>query len=344
MITPQSSSQLRPVLEVSGLGTQFQTRHGAFKAIDDVSFSVGRGEVLGIVGESGSGKSVTAYSIMRLIESPGRVVSGSVQLSGTDLLKLSEKEMRAVRGGRIAMVFQDPMSTLHPMLTVEQQMVDAIRAHRPLSRQQARDIALEALESVRIPSAADRLSAYPHQLSGGTRQRVAIAIAMSNKPEVIIADEPTTALDVTTQAQILAEMRELCSSSGTSLIWITHDLAVVAGLAHRVAVMYAGQIVEQGTVRQILEQPAHPYTNGLLASVPSRNRESRRLVQIPGNVASAWSAPGCRFAPRCNRREGDCENPVSITNKRDGRQVRCLHPVISAAPTLSGKGKQYEHA
>jgi peptide/nickel transport system ATP-binding protein len=333
-----------PVLEVAGLTTQFRTRHGLVNAVSGVDLSVERGEVLGIVGESGSGKSVTAYSIMRLIQQPGSITAGSVKLAGTELLALSERDMRAVRGGRMAMVFQDPMSTLHPMLTIEQQMVDAIRAHRSVRRRQARDVALEALESVRIPSAANRLGAYPHQLSGGTRQRVAIAIAMSNKPEVIIADEPTTALDVTTQAQILSEMRDLCRTSGTSLIWITHDLAVVAGLAHRVAVMYAGQIVEQGTVKQLLQSPAHPYSSGLLASVPSKNRGSRRLAQIPGNVASAWQAPGCRFAPRCTHRQADCDQPVPITVLRDARQLRCFHPITYQDSAAQGAGKQYELA
>lgn len=322
--TVTSKSERPPVLTVEGLRTEFESERGTIAAVDGVSFTLGRGEVLGIVGESGSGKSVTGYSIMGLIDPPGRIVAGSIRLFGDDILALGENERRALRGNRIAMVFQDPMAFLHPMLTIGRQMIDAIRAHRPISRRQARAEAADALEKVGVPSPRERLDAYPHQLSGGMRQRVAIAIALLNQPDVIIADEPTTGLDATIQAQILHEMQKLVAQTGTALIWITHDLAVVASLADRVAVMYAGSIVEQGAIDDVLYRPAHPYTAALLASVPSRSKGAKRLPQIPGSLGSAHFLSGCRFQPRCSLAQEECSARPVLREVSTGHQTACF--------------------
>jgi peptide/nickel transport system ATP-binding protein len=318
-----------PVLEVEGLRTWFHTRAGVVKAVDDVSFCVGRGEVLGLVGESGSGKSMTGYSIMGLIDPPGRIVEGRVALSGQDLRSLGAEELRRLRGSRMAMIFQDPMMTLNPVLRIDTQMVEAILAHEAVSREAALDRAREALGKVGIPSPDERLRAYPHQFSGGMRQRVAIAIALLNRPDLIIADEPTTALDVTIQGQILYEMQTLARESGAALIWITHDLSVIAGLADRVCVMYAGRIVESGTVVDVLGSPAHPYTSGLLDSVPGRNRRGSRLRQIPGMTPSLLDLPaGCAFRERCERAAGPCEAAPETCAIAPGRAVRCHFPLL----------------
>jgi peptide/nickel transport system ATP-binding protein len=321
-----------PTLRVRGLQTQFATRAGMAKAVDDVSFDVGRGQIMGLVGESGSGKSMTGYSILGLIDPPGQVVAGEVLLTlqngeTVDLRRLPPKEMQHMRGNRVAMIFQDPMMTLNPVLRIDTQMIEAIQAHFPVSRPDAMARALAALAKVGIPSPAERLVAYPHQFSGGMRQRVAIAIAMINQPDLIIADEPTTALDVTIQGQILSEMQTLCRESGTALIWITHDLSVVAGLADTLAVMYAGRIVEQGTVEQVLNQPRHPYTHGLMASNPSRNPRGQPLRQISGMTPSLLNLPmGCAFAPRCGFADDACHERPPLRHW-DGRQLRCVHPV-----------------
>ena len=256
------------LLEVDRLRTHFFTRAGVVKAVDDVSFIVRKGEVVGLVGESGSGKSMTGYSIMGLVDPPGRIVLGSIRLNGRDLRKLSPEQMRQLRGNRIAMIFQDPMMTLNPVLSIAAQMIETILAHENVSHDAALSRARDALVKVGIPSPDERLNAYPHQFSGGMRQRVAIAIALLNNPDLIIADEPTTALDVTIQGQILFEMQKLTRETGAAMIWITHDLSVVAGLADCVCVMYAGRIVEQGTVVDVLTQPRHPYTQGLMRAVP----------------------------------------------------------------------------
>ena len=283
-------------LDVRHLRTHFFTRDGVAKAVEDISFSLGSGEVLGLVGESGSGKTVTGFSILGLVDAPGKVVGGEILFKGRDLLKLSEEEMRKVRGNQLAMVFQDPMMTLNPVLRIDTQMIEAIQAHQNLGKVAARELARDALGKVGIASPDERLRAYPHQFSGGMRQRVAIAIALLNKPDLIIADEPTTALDVTIQGQILHEVQRLCRETGTSLIWITHDLAVVAGLAERICVMYAGTIVEAGSVDQVLDPPLHPYSKGLIESVPSHNQRGMRLNQIPGMTPSLLSLPeGCAF-------------------------------------------------
>jgi peptide/nickel transport system ATP-binding protein len=319
-----------PLLSVSGLRTHFFTRAGVVKAVDDVSFEVGRGEVLGLVGESGSGKSITGYSIMGLVDPPGRVVAGNMVLEGLHLSALPAEEMRQLRGNRVAMIFQDPMMTLNPVLRIDTQMTEAILAHERVSRDEARRRAEAALARVGIPSAQERLRGYPHQLSGGMRQRVAIAIAMLNKPDLIIADEPTTALDVTIQGQILYEMQKLTRETGAALIWITHDLSVIAGLADRVCVMYAGRIVEQGTTAEIIDAPAHPYTRGLLDSVPSNAPSREKLRQIPGMAPSPFDLPsGCPFRPRCAYATAQCEEtPEMRPLSASGRSLRCFHPLV----------------
>ncbi|HET9042949.1 MAG TPA: ABC transporter ATP-binding protein [Burkholderiales bacterium] len=314
-------------LKVENLRTHFFTRHGVVKAVDGVGFEVHAGRVLGLVGESGSGKSVTGFSILGLVDPPGRIVAGSILLKGRDLRALAPAQWRTIRGNRIAMIFQDPMMTLNPVLRIDTQMIEAVRAHDPVSVPAARERARDALARVGIPSPDERLAAYPHQFSGGMRQRVAIAIALLNKPDLIIADEPTTALDVTIQAQILAEAQKLCRESGTALIWITHDLAVIAGLADEVCVMYAGRIVERGTVDEVLDAPMHPYTRGLLESVPSRNRRGVPLAQIPGMTPSLVNLPlGCAFRERCSRATETCRTDPPLYNL-GGRHVRCFHPI-----------------
>ena len=320
-----------PTLRVENLRTHFFTRRGLVKAVEDVSFSVGPGKILGLVGESGSGKSMTGYSIMGLVDPPGRVVAGRILLGGRDLRTLAPGEMRKVRGNRIAMIFQDPMMTLNPVLRVDTQMVEAIQAHASVSRAAALERARYALARVGIASPDERLLAYPHQFSGGMRQRVAIAIALLNKPDLIIADEPTTALDVTIQGQILFEMQKLARESGTALIWITHDLSVIAGLADEICVMYAGRIVEHGSVDQVLDAPLHPYTHGLIASVPSRSRRGEPLRQIPGMTPSLLDlAPGCAFRERCTRADGACGEDPEMSTPVAGRQVRCFHPLTQS--------------
>ncbi len=317
-----------PTLVVEGLRTHFFTRRGVVKAVDDVSFQVAAGRVLGLVGESGSGKSMTGFSVMGLVDAPGRIVAGRIAFQGRNLVDASEEEWRSLRGNRIAMVFQDPMMTLNPVLRIDTQMIEAVRAHAKVSHAIARERAREALGQVGIPSPDERLSAYPHQFSGGMRQRVAIAIAILNKPDLIIADEPTTALDVTIQGQILFEMQKLCRETGTALIWITHDLAVVAGLADEICVMYAGRIVEQGPIDAVLDSPLHPYTLGLLGSVPSANRRGVPLRQIPGMTPAPINLPeGCTFRERCDRASAACIAAPALEPISVARSVRCFHPI-----------------
>jgi peptide/nickel transport system ATP-binding protein len=320
----------QPTLQVRNLRTHFATRTGVVKAVDDVSFTVSRGQVLGLVGESGSGKSVTGFSIIRLIDPPGRITGGSILYQGQDLAQRTEPEMRNLRGNRIAMIFQDPMMTLNPVLRIDTQMVETVLAHTKLTRKDARLKARDALGMVGIPSPEERLSAYPHQFSGGMRQRVAIAIALLHNPDLLIADEPTTALDVTIQAQILSEVQRLAVEHGTALIWITHDLSVVAGLADRIAVMYAGRIVEAGDAADVLDHPLHPYTAGLIGSVPSRNRRGHPLRQIPGMTPNLLALPtGCAFRTRCARADAACEREPSETT--GDHSARCFHPLETAA-------------
>jgi len=316
-------------LEVRGLETVFDTPKGPVAAVRDLSIRVGRGEIVGLVGESGSGKSVTGLSIMGLVDRPGRVAAGEILLNGEDLRKASPSRLRELRGNRMAMVFQDPMMTLNPVLRIDTQMIEAITAHDSgISRDQARLRCRDALGLVGIPSPDERLNAYPHQFSGGMRQRVAIAIAMLNNPDLIIADEPTTALDVTIQAQILSEMQKLCRERGTSMIWVTHDLTVVAELTDRLYVMYAGSVVEEGAVDDLLDAPRHPYTHGLIRSIPSGNTPGQRLFQIPGMTPPLDRMPrGCRFHPRCPHAQQDCLQPVALRMLDAGHGLRCNHPM-----------------
>jgi peptide/nickel transport system ATP-binding protein len=317
-----------PVLEIRDLVVEYKTRQGSLRAVDGVSFSVGKGEILGLVGESGSGKSITGLAVLGLIDEPGRITAGSIKLRGEELTTKSEDELTQLRGRDVSMVFQDPMNTLNPVLRVDTQMIEAIRAHEKISHRAACNRAREALVKVGITAPDERLASYPHQFSGGMRQRIAIAIALMHRPALLIADEPTTALDVSIQSQILAEVQALARDAGTALVWVTHDLSVVAGLADRVAVMYSGRIIEEGPVAEIIERPNHQYTAGLIASVPSRNRRGQPLKQIPGIAPSPLHRPeGCAFAPRCSAADAACSvSPPVLTGTGHMHWHRCFHP------------------
>jgi peptide/nickel transport system ATP-binding protein len=319
------------LLQVRDLRTHFETRAGTIKAVDGISFTLGRGEILGLVGESGSGKSVTGFSLIGLLDPPGRIAGGSVVFQGQELVGRSQAEMRKLRGKRIAMIFQDPAATLNPVLTIGQQMVMAVQAHGGTGQGEALALAERSLARVGIPDAATRLNAYPHEFSGGMRQRVAIAIALLHEPELIIADEPTTALDVSIQAQILAEMKTLAQESGTALIWISHDLAVVSSLADRVIVLYLGRIVEFGPVSDVLRAPLHPYTRGLLDSLPAMADPGQKLRQIPGSTPSPLHVtPGCPFAPRCAHADDLCRSePPAVGDQHHG--AFCHHALPAPA-------------
>ena len=317
------------LLDVRGLRTSFHTRDGIVRAVDGVDFHVDRGEVMGLVGESGCGKSVTSLSILRLIAPPGRIDGGQVLFDGHDLLTLGPREIRAIRGNRIAMIFQQPQSSLNPVYTAGLQIAEALEIHRSMKRRAARERALELMRMVGISDPRRRLDAFPHELSGGMAQRVMIAMALACEPELLIADEPTTALDVTIQAQILDLMRTLQRETGTSIILITHDLGVVAEMCDRVAVMYAGEIVEQADAISLFREPKHPYTQGLIASIPVLGEERDSLAVIPGNVPNLVDLPpACRFAPRCRVR---VERNVPYTTElhpallpvEPGHEVRC---------------------
>jgi oligopeptide/dipeptide ABC transporter ATP-binding protein len=302
--TPVDISQSQQLLQVEGLKTYFYTEDGVVKAVDGVDFEIGRGEVLGLVGESGCGKSVTSFSILRLVDKPGRIVGGKIKFEGRDLLEMDEKEMTKVRGNRISMIFQQPQSSLNPVFQIGDQIVEVIQIHSSMSKEQAWNKAVELLRLVGIPDAERKARAYPHQMSGGQAQRVMIAMALALNPMLLIADEPTTALDVTIQAQILDLMRDLRNTINTSVILITHDLGVIAEMADRVAVMYAGRIIEEAAVEDIFDEPMHPYTQGLIASVPVLGQVKDELDTIHGNVPNLIDLPkGCRFADRCDLRE-----------------------------------------
>jgi peptide/nickel transport system ATP-binding protein len=327
------------VLDVKNLQTVFFTNSGLFRAVDDVSFHVRRGETLAIVGESGCGKSVTALSIMRLVpDPPGRVVGGSVMLEGTDLLGLDEAEMRKVRGNRISMIFQEPMTSLNPVMRIGDQITEAVRLHRPISAREAWKQAIDMLRLVRIPEPERRAQEYPHQMSGGMRQRAMIAMALACRPALLIADEPTTALDVTIQAQILALIVDLQTRLGTGLILITHDLGVVAQTAQRVIVMYAGRKVEEATVEDLFDHPRHPYTRGLMASMPAviglDADNDAPLTEIPGMVPSLTNLPtGCAFAPRCRLAVERCRAEYPPLQDFDGHLAACWRAAeLAAAP------------
>lgn len=317
-----------PILDVSGLKTVFRLRGGAVHAVNNVSFSVAPGELLGVVGESGSGKSVTMMSLISLLpQPPAEIVSGTVRLHGEDLLTMKEDDLREVRGGRIGFVFQDPMTSLNPVYTIGYQLIEPLRKHKNMTKAQARIRATELLELVGIPDAEARLRDYPHQFSGGMRQRVMIAIALSCDPEVLIADEPTTALDVTIQAQILELVKELRQKLGMAIIWITHDLGVIAGIADRVIVMYGGQIVEQAPVDQLFADPQHPYTRALLETLPGVTGErAERLRTITGQPPALKAAPAsCSFSARCRHTRTRCENENPLLESLDGQHhVACF--------------------
>ncbi len=321
------------LLDVRGLTTSFATEEGAFNAVDGVSFTLAAGRTLGLVGESGCGKSVTALSIMGLVASPpGKIAAGEILFEGVDLLGLSPREMRDVRGDRIAMIFQEPMTSLNPAFTIGEQIVEGILRHRRIGREAAKRQAVEMLEHVRMPLPAKRFDDHPHRLSGGMRQRAMIAMALACKPRLLIADEPTTALDVTIQAQILELMRMLRDETGTAIILITHDLGVVAEIAQDVAVMYAGRIVEKAGVARLFAQPEHPYTIGLLGSIPKLHLRQERLPAIEGQVPSpAETPPGCRFAPRCPFVGARCrgEDPA-LRAIHAGQEAACLYAPLAA--------------
>ena len=319
----------KPLLEVKNLKTYFYTEDGIVRAVDGVNFDVYPGEVVGLVGESGCGKSVTSLSIMRLISKPGKVEQGEILLDGADLLKLSEKEMTKVRGNRISMIFQQPQTALNPVFKVGDQIAEVLSIHQNFGKEAGYKRAIEMLTLVGISDAERRVEAYPHELSGGMAQRVMIAMALACLPELLIADEPTTALDVTIQAQILDLIRELRKNMGTSVILITHDLGVVAEMCERVAVMYAGEIVEQAEVQDLFDKPLHPYTLGLIGSIPILGEIKERLEVIPGSVPNLVNLPpGCRFAPRCQARikhglEICTETKPDLIEARDNHFVRC---------------------
>ncbi len=318
------------LLEVADLKTQFPTRAGLVRAVDGVSFTIGEGELLGLVGESGCGKSITALSIMRLIYPPGKIVEGSIRFKGEELTKASDERLREIRGNDIAMIFQDPMTSLNPVYRVGEQIAEALRLHRRLDKKAAWNAAIEAMREVAIPSPERRVSDYPHQLSGGMRQRVMIAMALACDPELLIADEPTTALDVTIQAQILELLDGLRRSRKLAVLLITHDLGVVAEVADRVCVMYTGKVVEESGVDELFAYPKHPYTRGLLRSVPKLTEigiaKAERLQTIEGTVPSPTNLPfGCHFAPRCEHRMDICVSGyIPLTDLGSGVKVRCV--------------------
>lgn len=318
-----------PTLLVENLKTYFFTRAGVIKAVDDVTFSIHPGRTVGLVGESGSGKTVTAFSIIGLVDPPGRIVEGRILFQGENIIGLPKEQMRQLRGASISMIFQDSMTALNPVLRIDTQIVETLRAHKDMDEKTAYRQAVEALTHVGIPAPEVRLKSYPHEFSGGMRQRVAIAIAMLHGPSILIADEPTTALDVTIQAQILFETQKMLREKGTSLLWITHDLSVIAGLADEICVMYAGRVVEHGTVDEVIDSPLHPYTVGLIGSVPSRNRRGSPLHQIPGMMPSLLKLPtGCAFRERCARADALCLESPEVSEPVPGRRVRCFHPHV----------------
>jgi len=333
---PLIGDNAEPVLTVSGLKTYFFTRQGMVRAVDDVSFALKRGETLAIVGESGCGKSITALSLMRLIpDPPGRIVGGTITLDGVDLLSLDEQQMRAIRGQDISMIFQEPMTSLNPVMTIGRQIGEVLGLHENLNHAQIEAKVVDLLNLVRIPEARHRINDYPHQLSGGMRQRAMIAMALACNPKILVADEPTTALDVTVQAQILELIVDLQHKLGTAVILITHDLGLVAQTAQRVIVMYAGRKVEEATVEDLFDQPLHQYTRGLMASIPrlnlmrgEANAVGERLQEIPGIVPPLYGLPqGCVFAPRCARADDQCRSVYPpYEQKSPGHWTACWHP------------------
>ena len=330
---------MQTVLEIKNLSVSFRIEKQWVKAVEDVSFEVGAGETLGIVGESGCGKSVTSMATLHLLpEKTSRIDCGQVLYRGRDLAPLSNKEMSEIRGKEISMIFQDSMTSLNPVLTIGRQLAEAVSIHHPMPRQQANEKALELLRNVNIPSPEKRMKEYPHQLSGGMRQRVMIAMALAQNPSVIIADEPTTALDVTIQAQILDLMKELKQSSDAAILLITHDMGVVAEMSDRIMVMYAGMVMEYGSAGDIFKHPKHPYTQGLLASIPRKDRDVDTLYTIEGTVPTLQTMPkGCRFCTRCKEADERCRTECPPMFIADGRQVRCWKYCGCAEQTAAGE-------
>lgn len=313
------------LLEVKDLKTYFYTDEGVVKSVDGVSFSVDKGETLGVVGESGCGKSITSMSIMQLIGKPGKIVNGEIDFKGENLLNKDKEEMRKIRGKEIAMIFQEPMTSLNPVYTVGQQIMEAVLIHEDMTKEQARERAIQMLDLVKIPDAEKRLNSYPHEFSGGMRQRVMIAMALSCNPEFLICDEPTTALDVTIQAQILNLINELKEKTGTAVMMITHDLGVISEVADNVMVMYAGQVVEYTDVDTLFEKPLHPYTQGLISCIPKLGGQEEKLSTIKGMVPSFNDMPeGCLFCPRCEYAKDICRKERPELVDLDGHQVRCF--------------------
>lgn len=313
-----------PVLSVRDLHVDFSTRRGALKAIDGISFDIAPGEVLGVVGESGAGKSVTGSAVVGLIEPPGHISGGEIRLAGRRIDNLGAEEMRRVRGKEIGMIFQDPLTSLNPLYRIGDQLAETIRTHLPLSARAARARAIDLLADVGIPAPEQRIDSYPHEFSGGMRQRVVIALALAAEPKLVVADEPTTALDVSVQAQIIALIKKLCAERGTAVMLVTHDMGVIAETADQVAVMYAGRIVEKGPVADIIGQPMHPYARGLMSAIPSLVSDADRLVQIPGAMPRLASLPdGCAFHPRCDRCFDICTTLRPEPEPRGARRVAC---------------------
>jgi peptide/nickel transport system ATP-binding protein len=326
----------QPVLSVRDLRVEFVTRRGILKAIDDISFDIGKGEVLGVVGESGAGKSVTGSAVIGLIDPPGRIAGGEILLSGMRIDNLPPEEMRRVRGKRIGMIFQDPLTSLNPLYRVSEQLIETIRTHTNLSASAARKRAIDLLAEVGIPAPDKRIDSYPHEFSGGMRQRVVIALALCAEPELIIADEPTTALDVSVQAQIISLLKRLGREHGTAIMLVTHDMGVIAETADRVAVMYAGRIAEIGPVRDVVQNPLHPYAKGLMGAIPSLESETERLVQIPGSMPRLSAIPpGCPFNPRCpyvfDRCRVERPEPIQHSEHRVACHLYDQSPVRSEA-------------
>ncbi|MCS6854680.1 MAG: ABC transporter ATP-binding protein [Elioraea sp.] len=317
-----------PLLDVRNLRVEFPTRRGTLVAVDDISFSIEPGEVLGVVGESGAGKSITGAAIIRLIEPPGRIAGGEIWLAGRRIDNLPPDRMRSVRGREIGAIFQDPLTTLNPLYTIGRQLTETMQTHLGLGAKEARARAIRWLEEVGIPAPAERIDAYPHQFSGGMRQRVVIALALCAEPKLVIADEPTTALDVSIQAQVIALLKRLCRDHGTAVMLITHDMGVIAETADRVAVMYAGRIAEIGPVREVVKHPRHPYTEGLMGSIPPLSHRVRRLAQIEGAMPRLTDIPsGCAFHPRCPRAFDRCrrERPELMATDGPSRAACWLH-------------------
>jgi peptide/nickel transport system ATP-binding protein len=329
-----STMQPGPVLSVKDLVVEFPTRRGILRALDGVSFDVGPGEILGVVGESGAGKSITGSAIIGLLEPPGRIASGEIRLKGERIDNLPADRLNRIRGKRIGMVFQDPLTSLNPLFTVGQQLAETIQHHLRLGERESRQRAIDLLAEVGIPAPEARIDAYPHQFSGGMRQRVVIALALCAEPDFVIADEPTTALDVSVQAQVIEVFRKLCRERGTSAILITHDMGVIAEAADRVAVLYAGRVMEIGAVRDVLKRPLHPYTQGLMGSIPSLSGEEDRLVQIPGAMPRLNAIPeGCAFNPRCPKVMDVCRRERPAYIEAEGALVTCwLYDERTAAP------------